>query len=78
MAKIGKGVIVWPIVRVSYPWKTKIGYGVWFATDVYIAPGFTIEDDALVGARSSVFKNFEGNFIYLDSPAKKVKRRYVD
>lgn len=128
-AEIGKNVIIRPTVKVTYPWKVKIGdnswvgdyvelyslgeitigkdsvisqksylctgshdylsssfdifsspitigNGVWVATDVYIAPGVTIEDDVLVGARSSVFKNLAGNYIYLGSPAEAVKKRY--
>ena len=130
-AEIGKNVIIRPTVKVTYPWKIKIGDnswigdnvelyslgeivigkdsvisqrsylctgshdylsssfdifslpitigdGVWVATDVYIAPGVTIEDDVLVGARSSVFKNLAGNYIYLGSPVKAVKKRYED
>lgn len=130
-AEIGRNVIIRPSVKITYPWKLKIGdnswigdnaelyslgkitigansvisqksylctgshdylsssfdifsspitigNGVWVATDVYIAPGVKIEDDVLVGARSSVFKNLERNFVYLGSPAQKIKRRYVD
>ena len=130
-AEIGRNVIIRPSVKITYPWKLKIGdnswigdnaelyshgkitigansvfsqksylctgshdylsssfdifsspitigNGVWVATDVYIAPGVTIEDDVLVGARSSVFKNLAGNYIYLGSPAEAVKKRYGD
>ncbi len=130
-AKIGQNVIIRPTVKITYPWKIKIGdnswigdyaelyslgeiaigansvisqksylctgshdylsssfdifslpitigNGVWIATDVYIAPGVTIEDDVIVGARSSVFKNLERNFIYLGLPVKAVKKRYED
>ena len=48
---------------------------VWIATDVYVAPGVTIGRAAVVGARSSVFKNLEGGKIYIGTPAKFVKNR---
>ena len=128
-AKIGKGVIIRPTVKITYPWKVSIddyswvgdganlyslgritigknsikkkksylctgshdylsdnfeiyskditiGDGCWLATDVFIAPGVTIGNDCLVGARSSVFSDLEGNHIYLGNPACKIKKRF--
>jgi len=130
-AKIGKGVIIRPTVKITYPWKVKIGNfswigddvtlyslgdieigmntvisqksylctgshdyskknfpifsnkisikdGCWLATDVYIAPGVTIGNGAVIGARSSVFNNLEGNKVYVGSPAKYIKNRKVE
>lgn len=47
----------------------------WIATDVYIAPGVTIGKGAVIGARSSVFKNMPAGKICLGSPAVPVKNR---
>jgi putative colanic acid biosynthesis acetyltransferase WcaF len=109
-AKIGKGVLIRPTARFTYPWKIAIGdyswigddvvlysldriaigtqcvisqecylctgshnfqdvafglktapiiigNGVWIAADCFISPGVTIGANAIVGARSSVFKD---------------------
>lgn len=48
---------------------------VWLCTDVYIAPNVTINEGAIVGSRSSVFKDLESNMVYFGNPAKKVKNR---
>jgi len=128
-AKIGKKVIIRPSVKITYPWKVKIGDyswigddvvlyslgeieigkntvisqksyictgshdilseeftifnkkitikdGCWLATDVFVAPGVTIENNVVVGARSSVFKNLINNKVYIGNPAKPIKDRY--
>jgi putative colanic acid biosynthesis acetyltransferase WcaF len=127
-AKIGKGVIIRPTVRITYPWKLiigdnawvgdnadlytlgeisigksavvsqraylctgshdhtaeafdiyarpiVIGDGAWVATDVFIAPGITIGKGAVIGARSSVFKDMPAGMICIGNPAKPVKKR---
>jgi putative colanic acid biosynthesis acetyltransferase WcaF len=51
---------------------------VWLATDVFIAPGITIKRGALVGARSSVFKDMPEGMICLGSPAKVIGPRIND
>lgn len=48
---------------------------VWLATDVFIAPGVKIGRGAVVGARSSVFKNLEGGWVYAGNPLKVIKKR---
>jgi len=50
----------------------------WLATDVYVAPGVTIGKGAVVGARSSVFKDLDGGKVYVGSPAKFIKDRVVE
>lgn len=130
-AKVGRGVVIRPTVRVTYPWKLSVGDyawigdhvelytlgdisigahavisqrsylctgghdpasrtfrifakpivvedGVWVATDVFVGPGVTIGKSALIGARSSLFSDAEANFVYVGSPAKKVKPRTFD
>ena len=52
-----------------------IGNGVWIAADAFIAPGITIEDHAVVAARSAVIKNVEENTIVGGNPAKLIKSR---
>lgn len=127
-AKIGKGVIVRPTVRITYPWKVKIGdyswigdevtlYSLgnitigdntvvsqksylctgshdykkvdfpiyskpiiignncWLATDVFVSPGIKIDNGVVVGARSTVVKNLDGNSVYIGSPTKFLKKR---
>lgn len=109
-AKIGKGVMIRPTARFTYPWKVEIGdyswigddvvfysldyiyvgsqcvishksyictgshdfqdpafglitkpiqigNGVWIAADCFIAPGVTIGANAVIGVRSTVFKD---------------------
>jgi len=47
----------------------------WLATDVYVAPGVKIGEGAVVGARSSVFRDIEGGYVYVGTPVKKIKKR---
>ena len=55
--------------------KVKIGNSCWLATDVFIAPGVTIGNSTVVGARSSVFKNLPSNKICTGSPINQIKAR---
>ncbi len=48
---------------------------VWVAANVFIAPGVSIGKGAVVGARSSIFKDLEGGYVYVGNPAKKIKKR---
>lgn len=43
----------------------------WLATDVFVAPGVTIENEIVVGARASVFKNLAEKGVYKGNPAEK-------
>lgn len=52
-----------------------IGSKCWLATDVYVAPGISIADGVVVGARSSVFTDLEPQKVYVGSPAKRIKDR---
>ena len=47
----------------------------WVATDVFVAPGVTIGHGAVIGARSSVFKDMPPEMICIGNPAKPVKPR---
>ena len=127
-AKIGKGVVIRPSVKITYPWKLTvgdyawvgddavlytlgnitlgnnsvvsqkcylctgshdytsahfeitatpivIGAKCWLATDVFVAPGVTIGDGSVVGARSSVFKSLPGGMVFRGNPLKAVRER---
>lgn len=47
----------------------------WLATDVFIAPGITIEKGSVIGSRSSVYKNIPANKICMGNPAKIIRAR---
>lgn len=57
------------------PHPITIGNGVWIAADVFIAPGVSIGESAVVGARSSVFKDVEPFAIVAGSPARPIGQR---
>jgi putative colanic acid biosynthesis acetyltransferase WcaF len=52
-----------------------IGEGAWVAADVFVGPGVTIGEGAVVAARSSVFKDVEPWTIVAGNPAIVIKRR---
>lgn len=127
-AKVGRGVLIRPSVKVTYPWKISIGdfawigddvvlYSLgeieigenavisqrsylcaashdytqadfpifdkkicigsqsWLATDVFVAPGVTVGEGAVVGARSSVFHDLPPMMICIGNPCKPIKVR---
>ena len=47
----------------------------WLATDVFIAPGITIEKGSVIGSRSSVYKNIPANKVCIGNPAKIIRER---
>jgi putative colanic acid biosynthesis acetyltransferase WcaF len=52
-----------------------IGSQCWLAADVFVAPGVSIGDAAVVGARSSVFHDLPKAMICYGNPARPVRRR---
>jgi putative colanic acid biosynthesis acetyltransferase WcaF len=58
-----------------YGKKIIIGAQAWMATDVFVAPGVTIGDGAVIGARSSVFNDLPPMMVCVGNPAKPVKSR---
>ncbi|RMH26346.1 MAG: colanic acid biosynthesis acetyltransferase WcaF [Planctomycetota bacterium] len=52
-----------------------IGERCWVATDVYVAPGVTIADGVVVGARSNVVKDLPAWTVCVGSPARPVRGR---
>lgn len=58
-----------------YGKKVLIGVQAWLATDVFVAPGVTIGEGAVVGARSSVFSNIPDRMVCYGNPCKPIKVR---
>ncbi|HLF97416.1 MAG TPA: putative colanic acid biosynthesis acetyltransferase [Methylococcaceae bacterium] len=54
-----------------------IGNGAWVAADVFVGPGVTIGEGAVVGARSSVFRNVEPWTVVAGNPARKIRDRIL-
>lgn len=52
-----------------------VGAHAWIAADVFVGPGVTIGDQAVVGARSSVFRNVESGTVVAGNPARVIKKR---
>jgi putative colanic acid biosynthesis acetyltransferase WcaF len=49
----------------------------WIAADVFVGPGVTIGQGAVVGARSAVFKDVEPWTVVGGNPAKFIKKREI-
>ena len=60
-----------------YAKKITIGNEVWLASDVFVAPGVTIDDGTVVGARSTVLHDLPGGMICYGNPAKSIKPRVM-
>jgi putative colanic acid biosynthesis acetyltransferase WcaF len=54
-----------------------IGNGVWVATDCFIAPGIAIGANAVIGAKSSVFKNIPAQQVCWGTPAHPHYQRQI-
>lgn len=63
------GLITKPIV---------IKDGAWVASDVFVYPGVTINELAVVSARSTVTKDIPANEVHAGSPAKFIKKRFEE
>ncbi len=50
-----------------------VGNGVWIAADVFVAPGVAIGDNAVIGARSSVFDDMPAGMVGFGNPCLPVK-----
>lgn len=53
----------------------EIGEGAWIAADAFIGPGVKVGDRAVVGARSSVFRDVEAGSVVVGSPARFLRMR---
>jgi putative colanic acid biosynthesis acetyltransferase WcaF len=54
-----------------------IGDGAWIAADVFVGPGVTIGEGAVLGVRSNVLKDVEAWTVVAGNPAKFIRRREV-
>jgi len=52
----------------------EVGVSAWIAADCYVGPGVNIGDGAVVGARSSVFKDVPARCVVVGNPARIVRR----
>jgi len=52
-----------------------IGKDAWIGADAFVGPAVTIGDLAVLGARSSAFKNLDPAVVYVGNPARPLKRR---
>ncbi|WP_018609044.1 putative colanic acid biosynthesis acetyltransferase [Uliginosibacterium gangwonense] len=130
-ARVGRGTVIRPTVRITYPWKVSIGDHVWIgddaelyslgeieigahvvvsqrsylcaadhdyaredfcirakkivieeqawvAADVFVAPGVRIGKGAVIGARSSVFKDMPESMVCVGSPCQPVRPRVME
>jgi len=62
----------------SFPIRAKsitVGSQVWLASDVFVAPGVTIGDASVVGARSSVFRDLPAQMLCYGYPCVPVRSR---
>lgn len=55
--------------------KISISNKCWLATDVFVAPGTTIQEGTVVGSRSSVYSDLPAHKICIGTPAKPIKDR---
>ena len=55
----------------------EIGEGAWVAADVFIGPGVRVGEGAVVGARSSVFRNVDPWTVVGGNPARLIKSRIL-
>lgn len=53
----------------------QIGSHAWIASDVFVAPGVSIGNGTVVGARSSVFRDLPAGWMCLGSPARPIRLR---
>ncbi len=53
----------------------KIGHDAWVGADAFVGPGVTVGPLAILGARSSAFKDLDENMIYVGNPAKPLRQR---
>lgn len=51
--------------------------GAWVATDCFIGPGVTVGANAVVGARSSVFRDLPAQYICVGTPCRPCKPREI-
>ena len=64
--------------QVDFPIRARkivVGAQAWLAADVFVAPGVTIGEGAVIGARSSVFRDMPAGMVCFGYPCAPVKKR---
>lgn len=64
-----------PVDFPIYSKKITIKDQVWLAADVFVSPGITIGEGAVVGSRSSVYSDLPAQKVCMGTPAKVIKDR---
>ncbi len=54
-----------------------IGYRAWIAAEAFVAPGVTVGDGSVLGARGCAFRDLEPWTVYGGNPARAIKPRNV-
>lgn len=74
----GRNILRKNFAQISYKASKKvtIGNDVWIGECVYVMPGVTIGDGAVVGAHAVVTKNVEPYSVVAGVPAKEIKKRF--
>lgn len=52
--------------------------GAWVASDVFVHPGVTVNEMAVIAARSTVTRDVPANEVHAGSPAKYIKKRFEE
>ena len=52
-----------------------LGNGVWIAAEAFIGPGVTVGTNAVIGARSVLFKDADSSGVYVGNPARLIRHR---
>lgn len=66
--------------KIDFPIQSKmivVGKEAWLAADVFVAPGISIGDGAVIGARSSVFRDMPMGMVCMGNPCKPIKARII-
>jgi len=64
--------------QVDFPIRSRkitIGAQAWVAADVFVAPGVSVGEGAVIGARSSVFKDMPAGMVCFGYPCQPVRLR---
>ena len=55
----------------------RIGDGAWVAADAFVAPGVVVGEGAVIGARSTVYRDVDAWTVVAGNPARFIKSRQL-